>query len=77
MDESEYERLEGVGVLGSMAAGAMAGTAEHLGMYPVDSVKVMCGSLVIKFVSFWLKFKVFFSIVCGHDSVKVMCGYWL
>lgn len=46
MDESEYERLEGVGVLGSMTAGAMAGTAEHLVMYPVDSVKTRMQALI-------------------------------
>ncbi len=40
MEDNDYERLEGVGVVGSMTAGALAGTAEHLVMYPVDSVKV-------------------------------------
>eukprot|EP00088_Acartia_fossae_P026733 TRINITY_DN2752_c0_g1_i1.p1 TRINITY_DN2752_c0_g1~~TRINITY_DN2752_c0_g1_i1.p1 ORF type:complete len:391 (-),score=70.98 TRINITY_DN2752_c0_g1_i1:1766-2938(-) len=45
MDESEYERLEGVGVVGSMTAGAMAGVAEHLVMYPVDSVKTRMQAL--------------------------------
>ena len=36
---------EGVGVVGSMFAGSFAGTAEHIIMYPVDSVKVLIPGL--------------------------------
>jgi len=45
MEEDEYERLEGVGVAGSMLAGAFAGTAEHIVMYPIDSVKTRMQAL--------------------------------
>jgi len=45
MEEEEYERLEGVGVAGSMFAGAFAGTAEHIVMYPIDSVKTRMQAL--------------------------------
>jgi len=46
MEDNDYERLEGVGVVGSMTAGALAGTAEHLVMYPVDSVKTRMQALM-------------------------------
>lgn len=39
MEDNEYERLEGVGVLGSMTAGSIAGAAEHFVMYPIDTIK--------------------------------------
>lgn len=45
MEENEYEKLDGVGVAGNMMAGAAAGTAEHLVMYPIDSVKTRMQAL--------------------------------
>lgn len=44
-EEDDYERLEGVGIMGNMVAGAFAGTAEHIVMYPIDSVKTRMQAL--------------------------------
>ena len=47
---------EGVGVVGSMFAGSFAGTAEHIIMYPVDSVKVLIPGLDSRWIfSGWSK----------------------
>jgi solute carrier family 25 iron transporter 28/37 len=40
-DTDEYESLPSGSVLTHMIAGAIAGTAEHCVMYPLDSVKVI------------------------------------
>jgi len=45
VEEPDYETLNGVGVVGNMIAGAAAGTAEHVVMYPVDSVKTRMQAL--------------------------------
>jgi hypothetical protein len=38
--EDEYETLPQSSVATNMMAGALAGIAEHIAMYPLDSVKV-------------------------------------
>lgn len=44
-DEDEYESLPTSNIYAHLAAGALAGTAEHCFMYPVDVVKVSSSNL--------------------------------
>lgn len=57
-DTDEYESLPSGSVITHMIAGAIAGTAEHCVMYPLDSVKVIDEIMdhlhLVHFILSWL-----------------------